>query len=118
MSPEVLGVVATLGGTVIGALPGLISSSINRKSEERKQFRELVIKAAIESWKTRVQHQSTVAILPLEHYIIHTAKMCELALSEKSITPEQMKHHLQEIENLMTILVEHAGYTKMPTSNP
>ena len=106
LSPQELTVVAGLGGAIIGAMPGLISSLINRRTEERKQFKELVIKAAIESWKTTVEHSK--AVMPLEHYIVHSAKMCEFVLSDKKVTAETMRAHLQEVGALMDVLSVHA----------
>jgi ribosomal protein S3AE len=117
MSPEVLAVFASLGGAVIGAVPGLISSFINRKVEDKKQFRELVIKAATESWKTHIEHSASKGILPLEHYIIHTSKMCEIALSGEKITPEKMSSHLQELDSVMRVLVEYAKVQTPKASN-
>lgn len=108
LSPGELAVVASLGGAVVGAIPGLVSSYLRKRFEERKQFKELVVKAAIESWKTHAEHGSG-QMLPLEHYIIHTAKMCEFALADKQVTPASMKVHLQEVSALMDVLAEHAS---------
>jgi lipase chaperone LimK len=115
LSPEELAVVASLGGAVVGALPGLVSSFLTKRSDERKQFKELVVKAAIESWKTHAAHAGTRAMLPLEHYIIYTAKMCEFALADKKVTAESMRTHLQEVSALMEVLVQHA---KAPGRKP
>lgn len=117
MSPEVLAVVGSLGGAVIGAAPLLISSLMNRKVEDKKQFRELVIKTATESWKAHVEHSASKGILPLEHYIIHTSIMCELALSGEKITPEKMSSHLQELDSVMRVLVEYAKVQAPKASN-
>ena len=107
ISPEVSTGLLTLGGAVVGAIPGLVSSFLNKRSDEKKQLIELVVNAATESWKTHVEHGQG-NMLPLEHYIIHTMKMCEFALSGKKVTPESMKTHLQETSALMDVLVEHA----------
>ena len=85
LSPEDLAVVASLGGAIVGAVLGLVSSLLSKRSEERKQLKELVVKAAIESWKAHAE-RGPGRLLPLEHYIIHTAKMCELALAEAKVT--------------------------------
>jgi hypothetical protein len=108
LSPQELTIVGTLGGAIVGALPGIISSFLNRRTEERKQFKELVVKAAIESWKTHVELAGNRFMFPLEHYIIHTAKMCEFALSDKKLTPESMDQHLKELSAVMDVLVKHA----------
>lgn len=109
LSPEVLVAVVGLGGVAIGALPSLITSLVNRRAEDRRHFNELVFNAAIESWKLTAEKSSSRIILPLEHYIIHTAKMCEFALSGKPVTPETTAKHLKEIQAIMVVLSEHAS---------
>jgi len=109
LSPEELAVVGTLGGAVIGALPSFISSLLNRRTEEKRHFNELVVKAATESWKFIAENSRSRAILPLEHYIIHTAKMCEFALSGGKVTAETTAQQLQEIDAVMKVLAKHAS---------
>jgi len=83
LSPEELVVVASLGGAAIGSLPSLISAFVSRRAENKRHFNELIFRAATESWKLVAEKSSSRIILPLEHYIIHTAKMCEFAFSGK-----------------------------------
>jgi gas vesicle protein len=109
ISSEVSTGLLTLGGAIVGAIPGLVSSFLSRRTDEKKQLRELVIKAATESWKTHAEHAGDRAMLPLEHYIIHTMKMCEFALSGANVTPDSLKTHLKEVSALMDILLEHAS---------
>ena len=108
ISPEVSTGLLTLGGAVVGAIPGLVSSFLSKRSDEKKQLRELVVKAATDSWKTHAEHGQG-KLLPLEHYIIHTAKMCEFALSGELVTPETTAQRLKEIEAVMKVLSEHAS---------
>jgi hypothetical protein len=106
LSPEELAVVGTICGAIIGALPSFVSSILNRKSDERKNFNELVVKAATKNWKFVAENSK--AVMPLEHYIIHTAKMCEFALSGEPLTPETTQKKLSEIDAVMTVLANHA----------
>ncbi|MHB1084434.1 MAG: hypothetical protein ACYCZA_06305 [Thiobacillus sp.] len=108
LSPEELVAVVGLGGAALGAFPGLIATFINRRAEDKKHFNELVVKAATENWKFVAEHSQSRAILPLEHYIIHTAKMCEFALSGDPVTPETTEKRLKEIDAVMTVLANHA----------
>lgn len=101
--------VVGLGGAVIGALPSLITSLVSRRAEDRRHFNELVFNAAIESWKFTAEKSASRKILPLEHYIIHTAKMCEFALSGEPVTPETTAQRLKEIEAVMVVLIDHAN---------
>jgi len=116
--PEVLVAITGLLGAAIGSLPGLFFSVINRRAEDKKNFNELVVKAATENWKFVVEHSQSSTIMPLEHYIIHTAKMCEFALSVESITPENTEKRLKEIESIMTVLENHAIAVGHKSSNP
>lgn len=108
LTPEELIAIVGLGGVAIGALPSLIISFINRRAEDRHHFSELVFKAAIESWKFIGEKSTVQYILPLEHYIIHTAKMCEFALSGEKVTPETIVLRLKEVDAVMKVLAEHA----------
>lgn len=108
LSPEELVTFAGLGGAVIGALPSLISSLVSGRAEDGRHFNELVFNAAIESWKFTAENSASRKILPLEHYIIHTTKMCEFAFSGKPVTPETTAQRLKEVEAIMQVLIDHA----------
>lgn len=108
LSPEELAVVGTLGGALIGALPSFITSLLNRRSDTKKHFNELIVKAATENWKFVAEKSTSRVLLPLEHYIIHTAKMCEFALSGEKVTPETTEQRLKEIDAVMRVLANHA----------
>ena len=112
LSPGELAVVGTIGGAIIGALPSVVSSILNRKTDEKKHFNELVVKAATENWKFVAEHSK--AVMPLEHYIIHTAKMCEFALSGEPLTPEATEKRLKEIDAVMAVLANHAISASSP----
>ena len=111
LSSEELTVIGTLGGAIVGALSSTIVSIVNKRSEEKRHFRETVINAAIENWKHVSQISSSQYLMPLEHYIIHTAKMCDLALNEK-LTNCNIKEKLSEIDELMDALEDHAKKAK------
>lgn len=106
LSPEELVAIVGLGGAAIGALPSLITSLVSKRAEDKRHFNELIFNAAIESWKLTAVHSRS--IMPLEHYIIHAAKMCEFAFSGKPVTPETTSQQLKEIEAVMKVLNEHA----------
>lgn len=108
LSPEELVAVASLGGAAIGALPGIIAAVFSRRSEDKRHFNELVFNAATESWKLVAEKSAASRLAPLEHYIIHTAKMCEFAFSGEKITPESTAKQLKEIGAVMVVLAEHA----------
>ena len=107
LSPELIAVIGTLGGAIVGAISASVAAIVNKHSEERKHFRALVVNAALENWKHISSVSQSRVLFPLEHYIVHTTKMCELALDNK-LTPKNTKQKLDEIDAVMKILAEHA----------
>jgi len=106
ITPEI----SALLGALIGIAPGIITPLLTRKSDERKQIRELAVRSAIEAWKTRIEHaQPNTALMPLEVYITHTTMMCDFALSGSKIDPESMQKHLNDVQSVMDVMIEHAS---------
>ena len=91
---------------LVGAMPGIVSGFFNRRAEDKKQLRELVIKTAAENW--RFVAENSRSILPFEHYMIHTAMMCDLAFSSEEITEERTSAHLSKVAAVMRVLELHA----------
>jgi type II secretory pathway pseudopilin PulG len=94
--------IAALLGAAVGAIPSLIAAKLNARAREREQVREIAIRAAIENWRLTAEHAR--AVLPLEHYIIHAAKMTDLAFADEKLTPSQIADRLKEIDALMDAL--------------
>lgn len=107
LSPAELAVFGTLGGTLIGALSATAIAFINKKSEEKKHFRELVVKTATEYWKHVSVNSASPIMPPLTDYIVHMVKMCELAL-DKDINANNVKPKLAEIAALVSVLQQHS----------
>ena len=92
-----------LGGVALGAtITGgflLWSQTLTRRSEERRQRRELAINTAIANWhgdhETVRAENVPYAIAPLDHYIIHMVRLSDLlnrqCLTEKEIASELSK---------------------------
>src|ERR1041385_3772969 len=51
LKPEELILIGTLAGALIGSLSTLLVTWLNKRPEERRHYRELVVNAAIEHWK-------------------------------------------------------------------
>ncbi|MEI7842857.1 MAG: hypothetical protein WCI39_07480 [Gallionellaceae bacterium] len=111
LSPLFITVIASLGGAIVGALPGLLISFFNQRAEAKRQFNELVVKAAVKNWKMQIEHGSATKILPLEYFIVHTSMMSQIALSQQPITPAAMEAHLKKISSVIDVLVRHATAT-------
>lgn len=105
-TPEIATALLTLAGAIVGALPGLISGFFSRRAEEKKQLRELVMKTTAENW--RFIAENAKAVLPFEHYMIHTTMMCDLAFSGNEITEEGVTTHLAKVATIMEALHKHA----------
>ena len=108
LSPELTTGLIAIGSALAGALPGLVSGFVNRKADDKKQLRELVLKTAAENWRFISENQASKFVLPYEHHMIHTAMMCELAFSNEPITAESTAKHLERTDAVMRTLVEHA----------
>jgi len=108
MERDLLLVVGTLGGALIGSFSTIIITLITKNSEERKHFRGLVINTAFESWKSRVEmakiqsSHHNVQILPLDNYIVHMLKISELVFSKK-INKENIENILKEADEISDI---------------
>ena len=112
LSPELTTGLVAMGSAAIGALPGLISGFFSRRSEAKKQLRELVMRTTAENW--RFIAENARAVLPFEHYMIHTAMMCDLAFSEEEITEGRTTAHLVKVAAVMKTLEQHAKSTSLP----
>ena len=106
LSPELATGLLAIGSAAIGALPGLISGFFGRRADEKKQLRELVMKTTAENW--RFIAENSKAVLPFEHFMIHTTMMCDLVFSGKEITEEGIKAHLAKVSAIMNALHQHA----------
>ena len=112
LTPEQTTGLVAIVSALAGALPGIISGFFTRKAEDKKHLRELVMKTTAENW--RFIAENTRAILPFEHYMIHTAMMCDLAFSEEEITEGRTTAHLVKVAAVMKTLEQHAKSTSLP----
>lgn len=112
LTPELTTGLVAIASALVGALPGMISGFFTRKAEDKKHLRELVMKTTAENW--RFIAENTRAILPFEHYMIHTAMMCDLVFCEEAITEERTKTHLAKVAAVMKTLEQHAKSVSLP----
>jgi hypothetical protein len=91
LNSQVLTIISTLAGTFIGSLFTYLATRTAVKSSERKQYKEIAIKAAIENWKERIENAKIIAdrsgkevYLPhFDVFLIHTIKLIELTINKK-----------------------------------
>jgi hypothetical protein len=110
LSPAELAVLGTIGGAIAGGAFSTIAVIVTRRSEERTQFRKLVVEAAVTNWKALFEHTTARGgqISPLSDFIVHATKVCELALSG-NLDASNAKAELAKINALMSVLSENAS---------
>jgi hypothetical protein len=68
--------IGTIFGVIITSFIQARTNRLNRESEERKHYRDIVVKAAIEIWKQNLEVAKSQGghVLPLESVIVAVAK--------------------------------------------
>jgi hypothetical protein len=108
MSPETKDIIEklipaiyTVLGAIIGAAGTIIITVINKKTEEKKQLRELAFKAGIENWKEGCEFAKRQGgtVYPLDMFILNM-KLFSEKLFEKKIKKENLKSTLHEINSV------------------
>src|ERR1044072_4826536 len=104
MPSEIMQLIGTLGSGLIAASAALLGNLINKRSEERKHRQQLVITAAIESWKhfnemIVARDPRALSLLPIDDHIIHMMKFAELVLDQK-VDASNIEQKLQELNQL------------------
>lgn len=92
---------ATILGAAVASIVGggfaVCNMWLTRRSDERRQIRELAIRAAIENWKIYNEASQRVggAPQPLDVYLIHAMHLVS-ALDGSLKTPKQIEDHLRQ----------------------
>lgn len=88
---------AAVGSGVTGVF-GFITIQLQRRSEERRQIRELAVRAAIENW-TRdfelAKLRGGALLQPLDIYLVHAMHLVA-ALDGSLKTTEEIRAHLRQ----------------------
>ena len=104
-SAAVIAAIAGLCGMIVGSLSTLILTYINRRFDDRRQLREIAIKAAFDNFQhdfdyaklTRQETGLKVTVAPIDSYFIHWLKLVEL-ISDKRITAANVEAELRRIK--------------------
>jgi len=100
-------VIAAIGGGLVSGIILLFNNWINKRSEEKKHFNEIMLNAALESWKqacdfaiesTKMSHRRAV-VLPLEAHIIYVMEVTKVLL-DKKITKENIVEKLKKVREI------------------
>jgi len=108
LSATEIAVIAALGGSFIAGFFATINSFISKRSEEKRHFRELVVKTAADHWNRVAEISVATKMPPLSTYIIHTVQMCDLAFSKK-LTAKNIGPKLEEMSLLMDAMLSHSA---------
>jgi hypothetical protein len=108
MNSEALILIGTLGGALIGALSTLGVTWLNKRSEERKHYRELIINLAVENYKeagimarAMLERRPDISQIqyPLDDFIIRMVQLGELII-DKKLNPTEIKDILAKMDAL------------------
>jgi hypothetical protein len=105
---------AILIAAAIGALSSgataIIILLINKRSEERRQMRDLAMKAAVDNWRyvCEAAEKAGVERYPLEVFIVHMLKLSEVLLSSSNLNADNLTAKLQEVERVTDIAMAEA----------
>lgn len=104
-----LTLIGTLSGVLIGGIVSIFITLINKRSEEQKHKREIIIKAAIESWKESVDLVKLKggSVEPLDVFIIHLIKLSEVLLNNKKLDSKNIIKLLKEIDEVTDLASEY-----------
>lgn len=93
---------ALAGGGIVGAF-NFITNLINKRSEERRHFQELMFNAAIENWKQSctfaLNSGGPANVAPLDSYIVHMIKLAEV-LTSTPLNKDNIRGKLKEISDV------------------
>lgn len=113
INPTSLAIIVTLSslaGVVITSIFNLLNTRITKKSEEISHRRELVIKAAIESWKQEMEiyraNGEPTLLAPLDLYIVHMLKFTDAILNDE-ITAANIEEKMKEVSDTTEAMTKH-----------
>ncbi len=109
------GAVGALVAAIVVSLSNLVVTLINKRAEERKHYRELIINAAIENYKEEkdmskaiLEHRPdiTQVFYPMDDFIINIAVLADFVIDRK-IKPDELKKALIEMDKIKKMVMEH-----------
>jgi hypothetical protein len=110
--PALLVLIGTLGAVVITGFLNLAITLIAKRSEERKHYRELVIKFGLEHWKQRAEHVFKMeggVLWPIDAHMLQFIKFFDIMLDHKLDESElesayaEYDRVVQKIQNIVRL---------------
>lgn len=101
MKPEIVALVGTLAGALVGAGGTLAVTWIRSRVEERKHLRQLVFQAGTENWKQGLQlaMRQGGKLAPLEDFLMNMAKFAEF-VAEGKLDKGALENFLRQTDEL------------------
>ncbi len=109
------GAIGALVAAIVVSLSNVVVTLVNKRAEERKHYRELIINAAIENYKEERSMAKVVMerrpeidqiFYPMDDFIIHMAVLAEFVI-DKKIKPDELKEALVKMDKIRLMVEEH-----------
>lgn len=106
LDPSVINGLFALGGIIAGAVPTIAMTWLKDRSDRKRHLQDQALQVALEAWRLRSQYAGQIQ--PLEHQVIFSTLLAELA-SEDGLTPDRVKSRLAEISAIVDVMAEHSA---------
>jgi hypothetical protein len=109
------GAIGALVAAIVVSLSNLFVTLINKRAEERKHYRELIINAAIENYKEEKSMAKAIlerrpeidqVFYPMDDFIINMAVLADFVI-DKKIKPDELKEALIEMDKIRDMVRAH-----------
>jgi hypothetical protein len=111
----IAGAVGAFVAAIVISLSNVVVTLINKKAEERKHYRELIINAAIENYKEERSMAKIVMekrpeinqiFYPMDDFIIQMSMLADFII-DKKLKPEELKEALIEMDKIRKMVQEY-----------
>lgn len=111
----IAGAVGAFVAAIVVSLSNVVVTLINKKAEERKHYRELIINAAIENYKEERSMAKMVMekrpevsqiFYPMDDFIIQMSMLAGFII-DKKLQPEELKEALVEMDKIRKMVQDH-----------
>lgn len=100
LHPAVYGMLGVLLGSIISTIGTIVISHNTKKSEERKNIRELAVKWGIEAWRLNFEGQKLgkgmICMHPVEDFILHALLMSDSVFKANKLTVDEFVNAMRE----------------------
>jgi preprotein translocase subunit Sec63 len=118
MSTELITVIGTLGGVLIGTFGSFLVTWISKRYEYKRDYKRLIIDVATTEWKEGLElaykTPGRTRIPPLFSFVMFASEMLDL-LEKKKREPNDIKKLLNKHKEMRQIIHEYSEGTKLTT---